>query len=190
MDIFLLSLPVIFTFNMLYSHISCTYFTLLRHTCIHNNMTSFIIIHYEMYLCSSMHSCALSLYTLHTLTLYVSPMVKDEHKSNYSHVIHNLLDSLSFIPCIMMFLLLIYDIHFLYLSLFLYNTGALPGVWSTLTNLQELRLYLNQLTGKSNSYYRYLSFLPTSCVPYGQVSIYEWIILMIFAIYMIHEASY
>ena len=48
MDIFLLSLPVIFTFNMLYSHISCTYFTWLRHTCIHNNMTSFIIIHYEI----------------------------------------------------------------------------------------------------------------------------------------------
>ena len=136
-------------------------------------MTSFIIIHYEMYLCSSIHSCSLSLYTLHTLTLYVSPMVKDEHKSNYSHDIHNLHDSLSFIPCIMMFLLLIYDIHFLYLSLFLYYTGTLPGVWSTFTSIQRLDLSTNRLTGKSDSCHGNLTSLPTSCVPYGQVSIYE-----------------
>ena len=128
---------------------------------------SFIIIHYEMYLCSSIHSCSLSLYTLHTLTLYVSPMVKDEHKSNDAHVIHNLHDSLSFIPCIMMFLLLIYDIHFLYLSVFLYCTGTLPGAWSTLTSLQYLRLYSNQLTGKSDSCDGYLPSLP-SCNLYIQ----------------------
>ena len=41
MDISFLSLPVFFTFNMLYSHISCPYFTWLRHTCIHNHSPSF-----------------------------------------------------------------------------------------------------------------------------------------------------
>ena len=128
---------------------------------------SFIIIHYEMYLCSSIHSCSLSFYTLHTLTLYVSPMVKDEHKSNYSHDIHNLHDSLSFIPCIMMFLLLIYDIHFLCLSVFLYSTGTLPGAWCTLTSLQTLSLSSNQLTGKSDSCDGYLPSLP-SCNLYIQ----------------------
>ena len=82
-------------------------------------------------------------------------------------VIHNLHDSLSFIPCIMMFLLLIYDIHFLYLSLFLYYTGTLPGAWSTLTSLQYLDLSLNQLTGKSDSCDGYLPSLP-SCNLYIQ----------------------
>ncbi len=115
-----------------------------------------------MYLCSCIHSCSLFLYTLRTLTLYVFPMVKDDHKSNYSHVIHNLHDSLGFIPCIMMFLLLLCDIHFLYLSLFLYYTGTLPEVWSTLTSLQNLHLQDNKLTGKSDSCDGYLPSL-TSC---------------------------
>ena len=88
-------------------------------------------------------------------------------KRNYSHFIHNLHDSLSFIPCIMMFLLLIYDIHFLYLSLFLYYTGTLPGAWSTLTSLQSLSLSGNQLTGKSDSCDGYLPSLP-SCNLYIQ----------------------
>ena len=89
-----------------------------------------------------------------------------------------------------MFLLLLYDIYFLYLSLFLYYTGTLPGEWSTLTSLKTLWLNSNHLTGKSDSCDGYLTSFPTWCVPYGQVSIYEWIILMIFIIYMIHEASF
>ena len=93
-------------------------------------------------------------------------------KRNYSHDIHNLHDSLSFIPCIMMFLLLIYDIHFLYLSLFLYYTGTLPGVWSTLTSLWDLRLSLNQLTGKSDSCDGYLTSLPyIMCLLWSSINI-------------------
>ncbi len=96
--------------------------------------------------------------------------MNDEH----SHDIHNLHDSLSFIPSILNVpLLLLYDIHFLYLSLFLYYSGTLPGEWSTLTSLQNLQLQWNQFTGKSDSCDGYLTSLPTSCVPYGQVSIYE-----------------
>ena len=104
------------------------------------------------------------IFTLESLhvTLTLSPLWSGmKIKSNYSHVIHNLHDSLSFIHCIMMFLLLIYDIHFLYLSLFLYCTGTLPGAWSTLTSLQYLWLHTNQLTGKSSSCDGYLPSLPS-----------------------------
>ena len=106
------------------------------------------------------------IFTLESLhvTLYLSmcPLWSRMNiKRNYSHDIHNLHDSLSFIPCMMMFLLLIYDIHFLYLSLILYYTGTLPGAWSTFTSLQWLELSGNQLTGKSDSCDGYLPSLPS-----------------------------